>query len=81
MMKGIFFLGPNLKNPCVSGSMVASPNGEWIRLLGCQSNNENDDKIYELQDLKEWKIFPKTLSHPKHQGLAFNAPDDFCDLQ
>ena len=82
--KGYFFLGPNLKNACESGSMVTSANGEWIRLLGCHSSNkidEKDAKIYDLQDLKEWKIYPKKLSHPKYQGLALNAPDDFCDLQ
>lgn len=54
--------------------MVTAVNGEWIRLLGCYPNNTN--KIYALHNGKKWKLYPKILKYPNHQGIALNVPDD-----
>ena len=70
-----FNLGPELLEPCTFGSLVSSPNGEWIALLGCAENPSN---IYKLEG-ETWTLYPKELTYPKYLGLAFPISDDLVN--
>ena len=70
-----FNLGPDLLEPCDDGSLVSSPNGEWIALLGCR---QNPSKIYKLEG-GAWTVYQKELKYPKRSGLAFLISDDLVN--
>ena len=74
-MHSCFYLGPDLFDPCSFGSLVSSPNGEWIALLGCI---ENPSKIYKLEG-EAWTEYPQVLNYPKFFGLAFPISDDLVN--
>ena len=67
-----FNIGPDLPEECENGSLVSSPNGEWIVLLGCV--NQKPNKIYKLEG-NSWTLYPKELKYLKTKGLAFPVSD------
>ena len=77
----IFFSGPDLPNVCVEGTMVQSPYGHGVNLLGCFSDpyNSPDDSIYEMyvDSNREfaWKKLSQSLKYP----TGFNPIVSYID--
>ena len=77
-----------MSKDCMFPSMVTSPDGQGVILLGCLYKiNENlipDDKMYELRpdtngDLT-WTTMPQKLKYSRGQTIAMLIPDDFVDM-
>ena len=73
---------------CLYPSMVTSPDGKGVILLGClyEQNGEliPDDKIYELRpdmngDLT-WNIMQQKMKYARGQTITMLIPDDFVNL-
>ena len=67
---------------CTAGSMITSPDGKGVILLGCYDGNYSD-VIYELSSsfdgILEWTILPQRLTHPRDLTVAMLIPDELTD--
>ena len=73
------FLGPKLPHKCAYPTMVTSPNGNGIILLGCY---EKRDAIYELSNTNgtfQWLEMTQKLQYPRTETVAMLIPDDLTN--
>ena len=74
------FLGPDIPESCNSPSMVQSPDGNGIILVGCYNQySEVSNALYEMttigKDLR-WRLMPQKLTFPKSNNVAMLIPDE-----
>ena len=71
--------GPDLIEPCWYSSMVTSPDGQGVILLGCYPNRES---LYELRKNNDgilaWTKLPQKLKYPRESTLAMLIPDEMA---
>ena len=75
-----FFSGPDIPESCNSPSMVQSPDGNGIILVGCYNQySEVSNALYEMttigKDLR-WRLMPQKLAFPKSNNVAMLIPDE-----
>ena len=77
-------------NPCKHGSMLTSPDGQGVILLGCDDGTRNYKNtlkaIYELQQYEgklQWKQINQTLTYPRTKTGSMYIPDELaiCDTE
>ena len=79
--------GDELPSDCYYPSMVTSPDGFGVILVGCLFGEDlkADDKIYELRpDVNgelTWKVMSQKLKYARGATIAMLIPDDItnCD--
>ena len=75
-------LGPDMPQACTAGSMITSPDGQGVILLGCYDGNYSN-VIYELSGSLdgnlEWKVLPQKLNHARDLTVAMLIPDELTD--
>ena len=72
--------GPKLPHKCAYPTMVTSPNGNGIILLGCY---EKRDAIYELSNSTngtfQWLEMTQKLQYPRTETVAMLIPDNLTN--
>ena len=74
--------GPNLPQTCWYPSMVSTPNGEGVIIVGCSTNiGSITDKIYQLTwgndgNELEWTTMTQTLQVARTNAVAMLIPDE-----
>ena len=77
-LKFIFLpLGPNLPQPCAQSSMVTSPDGQGVILLGCDKNPESIYELREIDGVFSWRKMSQKLKHPRTLSVAMSIPNEF----
>ena len=77
-------IGPELPSTCHDGSMVSSPYGDGVILVGC---SEHSNAIYRLiasnnngiEMSLEWRTMPITLQYPRDSTVAILIPDELTN--
>ena len=70
-----FVSGPKLPINCIFGSMITSPDGNGVILLGCSASR---DTIYELKNVNggfEWIEKFQKLKYPREHTVPMLIPD------
>ena len=66
MFAFLYFSGPDLPDACYQGSMVTSPTGDGVILLGC---DQNRDTIYKMAPDSNgafvWTKMKQKLKYPR----------------
>ena len=74
------YLGPELPDPCGYPSMVTSPDGQGVILLGCAQSRET---LFELTRKKNgqfsWNILPQKIQNPRYGSIAMLVPDELTN--
>ena len=77
MFAFLYFAGPDLPDECYEGSMVTSPPGDGVILLGCQ---ENPDAIYKMAPDPNgafvWTKMKQKLKYPRTNRPIVAPIDD-----
>ena len=77
MFAFLYFSGPDLPDACYQGSMVTSPTGDGVILLGCY---ENQDAIYEMAPDSNgafvWTKMKQKLKYPRAERPIVAQIDD-----
>ena len=78
----IIYLGPELPDPCGYPSMVTSPDGQGVILLGCAQSRET---LFQLTKKKNgqfsWNILPQKIQNPRYGSIAMLIPDEFTNCK
>ena len=83
MFAFLYFSGPDLPDECTYGSMVTSPTGDGVILLGCYENRET---IYKMAPDSNgtfvWTKLRQKLKYPRHaQPIVAPISDDQVNCQ
>ena len=73
--------GPDLPQDCSYPSMVTSPNGQGVMLVGCVEHAQVTDTIYELvatNDTLVWRPMDQNLTYPRMNSVSVLVSDEFC---
>ena len=92
----VIAIGPELPVDCGFGSMVTTPDGFGVILLGCRKTIHRTDKpdnktleigsqiIYRLTwdegDNLQWSTVEQLLKYPRFNTLAMFIPDNHCGM-
>ena len=78
-MFGFFsILGPDLPDPCGSGSMVKSMDGKGVILLGCSENSSGMYQLANVNGTFSWQKMQQEIKYPRSYGVAFLIPDELA---
>ena len=83
MFAFLYFSGPDLPDGCVRGSMVTSPTGDGVILLGCEPNR---DAIYKMtldsNGAFVWTKMKQKLKYPRtYQPIVAPIDDEQVTCQ
>ena len=83
MFAFLYFSGPDLPDECTWGSMVTSPTGDGVILLGCY---ENRDAIYKMAPDSNgafvWTKMKQKLKYPRtYQPIVAPIDDEQVTCQ
>ena len=83
MFAFLYFSGPDLPDACTRGSMVTSPNGDGVILLGC---SQNQDAIYKMAPDSNgafvWTKMKQKLKYPRtYQPIVAPIDDEQVTCQ
>ena len=70
------FSGPELPHNCAHPTVITSPGGQGVILLGCY---EKRDAIYELSIKNEtfqWTEMKQKLQYPRTETITMFIPDE-----
>ena len=71
-------LGPNLPNECLNPSVITSPDGKSVIIIGCQENTKGE--IFELREDEfgtlSWNTMKQKLKYPRTQTIGLLLPDN-----
>ena len=74
-------LGPNLPNECLNPSVITSPDGNSVIIIGCQENTKGE--IYVLREDEfgtlSWNTMKQKLKFPRTQTIGLLLPDNLCE--
>ena len=78
----LFIVGPQLPNRCGYPSMVTTPDGQGVILLGCAQSRES---IFQLTKKNNgqfsWNILPQKIQNPRYGSIAMLIPDEFTNCK
>ena len=78
--------GPSLLEPCSGSSMVSSPNGQGVIILGCREQ-DHSQSFYQLykdrSGMLSWRKMIQKLKYPRSDTVAMLVPDEIvsCEQQ
>ena len=76
-------VGPQLPQTCDHPSIVQSPDGQGVILLGCFENGAPTDAIYELVNSDDnglmWNKMSQKLKYPRYDTVAMLIPDELAN--
>ena len=79
----LILAGPQLPQTCDHPSIVQSPDGQGVILLGCFENGEPTDAIYELVNTQNkglmWEKMSQKLKYPRYDTVAMLIPDELVN--
>ena len=82
MFAFLYFSGPDLPDDCHEGSMVTSPTGDGVILLGCY---ENQDSIYKMAPNSNgalvWTKMKQKLKYPRSGPIVVSILDNQVTCQ
>ena len=74
-----FPVGPKLPISCSGPSMVTSPDGQGVILLGCYPPSEQSSLMFQLRKnnngILSWNEMPQKLKYPRTFSVAMLLPD------
>ena len=76
--------GPSLLEPCSGSSMVLSPNGEGVIVLGCREHSQSFYQLYkDRSGMLSWRKMIQKLKYPRSDTVAMLVPDEIvsCEQQ
>ena len=70
--------GPSLLEPCSGSSMVSSPNGQGVIVLGCREHSQSLYQLYkdERSGMLSWRKMIQKLKYPRSDTVAMLVPDE-----
>ena len=79
VFKKLFISGPKLPFELSRSTMVTSPSGKGVVVIGGYNKNGYKDALLELKGIssKEWVPLKQTLQHVRENHVAIPIPDDW----
>ena len=78
----IWLLGPNLLETCIQPSMVTSPTGNGVVILGCEGHPEDIYELVNTGGALHLEKMSQKLSYPRSHTISMLLPDNLvnCDI-
>ena len=71
-----WLVGPKLLEPCSGSSMITSPFGEGVILLGCREHKEAFYELNNSNGILSWRKMKQQLKYPRSDTVAMLVPDE-----
>ena len=71
-----WLVGPKLLEPCSGSSMITSPSGEGVILLGCREHKEAFYELNNSNGILSWRKMKQQLKYPRSDTVAMLVPDE-----